>query len=121
VTPPVVVVFLFGILWPRANAKGALAALVGGVSLGGLGWLGNEILGLTSLHYLYAAGLMFAASAAVLVGVSLATAAPEAERTAPLVWRRSTEGERRGPWYRSHAALSAGLLVLCAVVVIYWW
>lgn len=92
ISPPIAAVFLFGVLWPRANASGALAALLTGLVLG----LGRLVLELNrasltgaaerlaSINFLHFAILLFALCSAVLVIVSLATRVPDAARVAPL-------------------------------------
>lgn len=67
VTPPIVAAFLAGIFWPRAKAKGAFVAIVAGVPMGVLAWLPNEMFHVTSLQFLYACGVMFVVSAAILL------------------------------------------------------
>jgi len=85
ISPPIAAVFLVGILWSRANAKGAAAALAFGFVLG-IGRLVLEInaasldgvlLTVARINFLHFAFLLFVGSVAVLVGVSLATARPD--------------------------------------------
>lgn len=97
VSPPIAAVFLFGVFWKRINAKGAMSALVTGFLLGSArfilevvyagerpeGFLGWYV-GMNFLHF---AVLMFAVCVAVLVGVSLATPAPEARKVSGLTWQ----------------------------------
>ena len=72
---------------------------------------------------LYVAPLLFVTSAAVLVGVSLATAADGPEKTHGLVWtpavfRAETLALRAQPLWRNYRVLGAALLVLTAVIVV---
>jgi SSS family solute:Na+ symporter len=92
ISPPIAAVFLIGVLWPRANARGALAALFTGLVLG-VGRLVLEVndvswpgpLGsLVAMNFLHYAMLLFVVCTAVLVVVSVATQAPNAARVAPL-------------------------------------
>jgi SSS family solute:Na+ symporter len=88
ISPPIAAIFLVGILWPRANAKGAIAALVLGFVLG----FGRLLLELNApvawapaaafaeVNFLHFAVLLFAASIIVMVAVSLASAAPPPEK-----------------------------------------
>jgi SSS family solute:Na+ symporter len=92
ISPPIAAVFLLGVLWPRANARGALAALYTGLVLGTArlvlelggaspaGWLGR----LVAMNFLHFAILLFLLCAVVLVAVSLATRPPDAARVEPL-------------------------------------
>lgn len=108
VTPPIVAVFVLGIMWPRMNATGAFATLAIGIPLGAIGWVINEIapnwpdlqsaLGMDAggplhpvaeiiqMHYLYASGAMLLFSTFVIVAVSLATSQPPPE-TRGLCWQ----------------------------------
>jgi SSS family solute:Na+ symporter len=106
ISPPIAAVFLLGVLWPRANARGALAALFTGLVLGLLrlvlelnraslsGWAEQ----LATINFLHFAILLFVLCAAVLVLVSLWTRAPDAARVDPLTvhyHRRPHEGPSR--------------------------
>ena len=48
---------------------------------------------LAGMHFLYVAPLIFVASVAIITIVSLATAAPDAARIGPFVWRSSVFAE----------------------------
>lgn len=84
--PPVLALYLVGLFWPRANARGAAWCLVGGVALGAGLFVSNRVFGWTSLHFLYVAPLLTAVSTGLLVLGSLGGPRPEA---APeLLWHR---------------------------------
>jgi SSS family solute:Na+ symporter len=126
ITPPVTAVFIIGIFWPRANAAGALATLLIGVPLGILGWAANELLDWLPLQYLYAAGIMFALSALILVAVSLATAPPHPDKVQqctwrPALWRQETRDLADTPWYANYRYMALGLTLLAAAMVVWWW
>lgn len=88
IAPPIAAVFLVGVLWSRANATGAITTLIVGFLLGFArlvaemnkadldGWLFT----FADANFLHIAILLFLICIAVLVGVSLATAAPDAEK-----------------------------------------
>ena len=80
-TPPVAAVFFAGVLWPRANARGALAGLITGTALGALLY-GLSVLGITHIQFLNVAGLGFAASLLTVVLASL-TQPPAPPTTVP--------------------------------------
>ena len=101
IAPPIAAVFLLGVFWKRVNAKGALASLLVGFVLG-MARLGLELnkdaLGdggllfyLADVMFLHVAALLFLVCAAVLVGVSLATAPPPAEKTRGLTYGHAGE------------------------------
>ena len=88
ISPPIAAIFLVGLLWPRANSKGAIAALALGFVLG----FGRLILELNmpiawgpaaafaGINFLHFAVLLFALSVVAMVGVSLVTAPPPPEK-----------------------------------------
>jgi SSS family solute:Na+ symporter len=134
VTPPVVAVFLLGLFWPRANAAGAFATLVSGVALGVLAWAGNEVLGWWEIQFLYAAGLMLALSALILVAVSLISVRFGARP--PSLEQRRCCTQALNPWGRQAAAASAAhrderwsvgerwlalLLAALTLLMVVWW
>jgi len=69
-TPPVVALFLGGLLWQRANATGAVWAVAAG-SATGLCLFALSAAQVSHLQFLNAAALVFAVSAAALVAGSL--------------------------------------------------
>jgi solute:Na+ symporter, SSS family len=100
ISPPIAACFVLGILWPRLNGAGALSSLLTGFVLGTLrfvlelkdraagghyftsgiaGWLVN-------MNFLHYAIFMFVVCSGVLVAVSLATKAPEANKLAGLTF-----------------------------------
>lgn len=125
VTPPVVVVFVFGIFWPRGTAGAAAATLLVGIFLGAAGWLANEVFGLFSIQYLYACGILFAVDAAVFVAASLLGTPPPGGRRgrlSPPTAARVLAGGRTGmPFYKDYRVLSAVLVFLAMVIVVFWW
>ncbi len=123
--PPVVAVFLFGAFWKRPDAVSALVTLIGGHMLSavlfGL-WLG----GLFRLHFTLVAGLLFAASALILILTTLLRSTHAAARAAPApgtVWclamavPEARPGQRRPRWadYRFQALI---LLLLTLLLVL---
>ena len=123
-TPPIVATFLGGIFWTRANRHGAFATLLLGVGLGAIFFVLNEIVGVFQIQFLYAAGISLLMSVMVFVGVSLATAAPPAEKTEELTWEArywnaETEALADLPWWQNYRYHSV-LLVLCTVIILYF-
>jgi len=107
---PFVSVFILGLLWKRANYKGALFGIIGGsaivaVMAVGLPWLDAALGWGLNLHWLY---IGFAAQIITMVGivlVSLRSEPPSPSQWEPFVWRTAwlreldAEGGRK-PWYR---------------------
>ena len=125
VAPPAIAVFALGVLWPRATGPAALAGLVVGHLTSAL------ILALTlttgfAISFLYLAPLLLIVSLAVVVGVSLATPPPPAEKLDGTVWtpalfRAETEELRGLPFWKNYRVQAAVLVVATAVLVGMFW
>ncbi|MGF1471000.1 MAG: sodium:solute symporter [Rubrobacteraceae bacterium] len=125
VVPPVVAVFLLGIFWSRINRHGAFYTLVIGVPLGIVGFVVNEVFRLSSIQFLYASGISFAASCLVLVTLSLATEPPPEDKTEGLTWKRALwTAESRAladrPFYLNYRYHALALILATAGMVIWW-
>jgi len=94
IAPPIAACFLLGVLMPRLNGTGAMSALLVGFVLGALR-LGLELgrahlapggvwMWLATINFLHFAALLFVLSTVILVGVSLATPAPDPHQIAGL-------------------------------------
>ena len=144
ISPPIAAVFLIGIFWTRANAKGAMTALLLGFALGTLrlvaelnkGSLSGSLLRFADVNFLHFAVLLFVVCSVALVVVSLMSAAPSHEKLAGLTFaladarpsRRSEEHPApevpaavtvsRPAWRRADAMLS---VLLAALVGAIWW
>jgi SSS family solute:Na+ symporter len=97
ISPPIASCFILGILWTRMNAQGALSSLLTGFVLGTMRFLlelvypggsgaPESIQWLISMNFLHYALLMFIVCSLVLIGVSLATPAPDRKRLAGLTF-----------------------------------
>ncbi|MGB0514076.1 MAG: sodium:solute symporter [Wenzhouxiangellaceae bacterium] len=120
--PPVVALFLIGVFWARANATGAMACVVTGLSVGVAAFLAIEVFGLFALHFLYVAPLIFVACTAALVVGSLASAPPDPEVIGDYLWRRQDlrrESELLAgqPWTRNYRVQAVALLSATAILV----
>ncbi|MFQ6114972.1 MAG: sodium transporter, partial [bacterium] len=124
--PPVVAMFLVGIFWTRANARGAFFSLVLGVGLGAIFFYLNEIAGFTSVHFLYIAPILFIACVAILIIGRLLTAPPDETKVEPFTWTREfynaeTVELKTVPWYQNYRVLSVALSMLTAIIVAAFW
>ncbi|MFN0159150.1 MAG: sodium:solute symporter [Bacteroidota bacterium] len=130
VSPPIAACFLFGIFWNRVNGKGAIASLLTGLVLGAfrfileiqhkLSPLSNEFLAyVASVNFLHYAIFLFVVCSTVLVGVSLATEAPDRKKLAHLTFSEAggihTEKTR---WNNVNIAAS---VVLVGILAVLWW
>jgi SSS family solute:Na+ symporter len=136
--PPIFVVFFLGVLWKRASAQGALAALVVGFAMGlfrmavdtpvtlGLsgfenGYAPGSLLWIcNNIYFQYFSVLITLVSAAVMIGVSLATAPPDEAKIRSLTFGTETAEDRarsRAGWDFRDVATSA--LVLLGILGAY--
>jgi SSS family solute:Na+ symporter len=146
IAPPIAACFLLGLFVRRLNGAGAISALLTGFVLGGLR-LGLELANgpgktglppdsawewIAEINFLHFAALLFAVCAAVLWGVSLATAPPDEEKLEGLTWERAVaeggspdakEGEEETPEPEPEGApsLDVGLSVLLAGILAVLW
>jgi SSS family solute:Na+ symporter len=134
ISPPIAAVFLLGVFWPRANRQGAFAALLAGAVLGAARFLfelnresalvaGSPLLtAFVGVNFLHFAIVIFAVSVAVLVIVSLATAAEPLPKLRGLTFATLEQGYQ--PSARSARSIFrvhiAATIVLAAFVIGLW-
>ncbi|HDQ45090.1 MAG TPA: Na+/glucose cotransporter [bacterium] len=129
--PPITAVFLLGIFWKRINGQGALTALVAGFILGmtkltletvakdSAGWLGD----IARFHFLYFAPILFAFAIFLMIGVSLLTRAPAAEKLKGLTFASLTPEDKaasRASWNKWDVINTVIILAIIAAVMIYF-
>jgi solute:Na+ symporter, SSS family len=121
--PPVCALFLIGLFWRGANAKGAFAAIATGLCGGAALFYANVLAPQTlGLHFLLVAPVLFVLSAVVLIAVSAATAPPAREQVDAMLWtpafyRDETKQLAALPWWQNYRVLSVLLLALTAAIV----
>lgn len=113
VTPGITVIFLTGLFWPRATEKGALAGALASVVLSGVARFGG-IAALTAIPFMHRMGLVFLASLALTVVVSLADTAPARDRP------RITDGVSFAT-SRGFALASATIIAILIALYAVWW
>jgi len=129
IAPPIAACFLLGVLYPRLNGPGALAALWTGLVLGTtrlvLELARNDLASGTvwywfaTINFLHFAALLFALCSGILIAVSLATAPPSPARTAGVTYGApeiTAVPVPAGP-RRLNVALS---IVLAATIGVLW-
>lgn len=125
-TPPIVVIFLGGIFWKRANRHGAFVTFTLGIGLGIIGFITNEIAGVFPVHFLYAAFAQFVECVIILVVVSLFTAPEPQDKIEPLTWRAAlwhdeTERLKGLPAWKNYRYHAVALALATAAIVISFW
>lgn len=126
ITPPVVILFTFGVFWRRGTATAATITLAVGIPAGLLGWTINEIADVYQIQFLYACGLMTLASGLIFIGTSLVTAKPSNGQLSALTWNRAFWRNESGElenlaWYRNYRYQSFCLLAITLIIVAAWW
>ena len=96
IAPPIAACFLLGVLYPRLNGTGALAALWTGLVIGTARLVlelarsdlasGTVWYWFATINFLHFAALLFALCSGILIAVSLATDPPGAARTVGLTY-----------------------------------
>ena len=128
ISPPIAAVFLVGVLWWRANARGAMAALLVGFVVGAgrlllemnKSSLSGVWLAFVRINYLHFALLLFAVSVVIMVFISLLTAAPNRSQVSHLVlWDRLPSAAEKGHT-GINVLLSAGVLLVIAAIWVYF-
>ncbi|HEY2418666.1 MAG TPA: sodium/solute symporter [Steroidobacteraceae bacterium] len=120
--PPVVALFAIGLFWRGANAAGAFATAVLGSACGLLLFLCNAVFHVTHMHFLYAAPLLLAIDAAILVLVSWWSGGINGTRIDPLMFtvaafRDDSRQLEDVPWWSNYRVQAILLLALTACVV----
>ena len=122
ISPPIAAVFLLGLLFKRLNAQGALASLGVGFVLGvtrlileiNKSNIDGTLKAIAEINFLNFAFFLFVICSAVLIIVSLMTAAPDAKRIDKVTFHAGME---RFPRSAGEIALSAGLI---GIILIIW-
>ena len=147
IASPLIAVILCGVLWRRANARGAFAGLIVGVGLtavllalvvvasfvdktdsglsdaiAGAPWLHGFLVAFSGVHWLYIASIQEAIVILVVIAVSLTTAPPPPGQVQPFLWRPAFvwehTREEQYPWY---ASLALWFGVFAAVWFYLYW
>ena len=121
--PPVVILFLVGVFDKRGNGDGAFWTLVLGI-LGGIALFAlSNFTDAVNLQFTYRVGIMLVVCTALFMGISRATAAPDAEAIAPYTYSGDLiAADTQGlPWYKDYRWHCAGLVVLLVWSYIALW
>ena len=130
IAPPIAACFLLGILSPRLNGTGSLAALWTGFVLGFArlvlelskarlpadslwSWIAN-------INFLHFAALLFALCSAILIVVSFLTAPPEPDRVADLTLQTTTKVVDTSDTPKERRLTIALSLLLAATIGALW-
>ncbi len=119
-TAPVVVLFMAGIFWPRANRVGAMATVVVGLAAAALIFVLREVAGVIEWHFLLVGPVVFAISGLAMVAGSLLSPAPDRAAIGPLLYHRGPDqqDERQRPRWQDPRLQAAAIAAAILVIVI---
>jgi SSS family solute:Na+ symporter len=119
--PPVVVIFLFGLFWPRAGAGAALTTLLGGHAVSMVCFVAM-LTGWLDLHFTLIAGLIFAVSSVIFWLAGWLTAPPSPQQVARFTYRPEILARTEpGPWWQDYRVHASVLLLLTLWLVVAFW
>jgi SSS family solute:Na+ symporter len=133
--PPITAVFFLGLFWTRINSAGATWGLVGGFVLGmakltiqmryGAAKVADPawLAAIGDFNFLYATGILFAASAIIMVVVSLLTPPPPPEKIRGLTYgsiHQEAADEIKASWDLPNKLLAGLILLLVGGMYLYF-
>jgi SSS family solute:Na+ symporter len=136
--PPIFVVFFFGVFWKRLNAQGCLWAMVIGFIIGIFRMLvdtpptlnseyhypeGSFLWIVNNINFQYFSILITLISAAVMIGVSYLTPAPDTARLKGLTYATATPEDKartRASWHARDVAGSCFVLLMILLAYLYF-
>ncbi len=129
IAPPIVATFVLGLFYKRANAHGAFYSLLLSYALAIVVILmkTNDIAPeITGVHFLLQVPILAVVCGVLNIIISNATAPPPGEKVDAMTWNigiyRAETKELEGvPWYYNYRILSVLLLILTAIIVIWFW
>ena len=121
--PPIVAVFVTGLLWKRMNGRGAVWGLGLGFALG-MTKLTLNACGVATIPDFYYSGLLLLASIAIIVAASLTAPAPEPARIESLTFATLGDDfkrENRASWNKVDVIGSILVIGLVLAAYAYFW
>jgi SSS family solute:Na+ symporter len=129
IAPPIVATFVVGLFYKRANANGAFYSLLIGYGIAIIFIIMRvyDIApSLTNIHFLIQVPILAVICAVLNIVISQLSAPPSEETVASLTYNKrifaeETEELKGLPWYQNYRVLSLLLLLLTAIIVIWFW
>ncbi len=129
IAPPIVAAFVIGLFYKRSNGQGAFWSFILGYGLAII-YIYMKYSGdypsLENVHFLIQVPVLALVCAVINVVISNLAAPPAKEKTDGLIWsaaiyRAETKELVGTPWYKNYRILSVLLLLLTAIIVIWFW
>jgi SSS family solute:Na+ symporter len=131
IAPPIAACFLFGVMFPRLNGKGALSAMLIGAVLGAARLIlelnkthltqGSAAYWYADINFLHFAALLFVLCTVILVAVSLASEPPDAAHVHDLTYQTvTTDAVAQAELAAGRGGNLIASVVLVAIIGVLW-
>ncbi len=131
ISPPIVAAFVVGLFSRRSNANGGFWSLVLSYALV-LVWIaycftnfGGISNAETGVHFLYIVPVLFVIAVSINLAISSLSPAPTDEKLKDMIWSKSIYQDETKElvglvWYKNYRILSVILLILTAIIVVWF-
>lgn len=128
ISPPIVAAFVVGLFYKRANANGGFYGLVFGyatIALFVVLQQTDAIPAFKEIHFLLQVPIFFVISCLLNIGISNLSSAPATVKTDGMIWTKKIYTDETAelsalPWYKNYRILSVLLLIVTAIIVIWF-
>jgi SSS family solute:Na+ symporter len=128
ISPPVVAAFVIGLFYKRSNANGGFYGLVLGyvvIILFVILQQTDAVPAFKEIHFLLQVPIFFVISCTLNIVISNMSPAPGADKTDDMIWTKRIYTDETSelallPWYKNYRILSVILLILTAIIVIWF-
>ena len=131
ISPPIVAAFVVGLFSRRSNANGGFWSLVLSYALvlvwiaycfANFGGISNAE---TGVHFLYIVPILFVIAVSINLAISSLSPAPTDEKLKDMIWSKSIYQDETKDlvglvWYKNYRILSVILLILTAIIVLWF-
>ena len=131
ISPPIVAAFVVGLFSRRSNANGGFWSLVLSYALvlvwiaycfANFGGISNAE---TGVHFLYIVPVLFVIAVSINLAISSLSPAPTDEKLKDMIWSKSIYQDETKElvglvWYKNYRILSVILLILTAIIVLWF-
>lgn len=128
ISPPIVAAFVVGLFYKRANANGGFYGLVLGyatILLFIILQQTDAVPAFNEIHFLLQVPIFFVISCFLNILISNMSAAPGTDKTDGMIWTKKIYTDETSelavlPWYKNYRILSVILIILTAIIVIWF-
>ncbi|MCY7297161.1 sodium:solute symporter [Alteromonas sp. a30] len=122
IAPPVVAVFLLGVLWKGITANAAFISFMVSLVIS-IALLVSQSIGLLNIHFLHIAALLFVIACSVSIFISVLQPNSASEEQQKYMWSKAQfqqdiDAEFKLPWWKNYLVLSVILLAVTTWLVV---